>query len=123
MVKAKFTGAMSDDDIKNVFRQEAIKAFPNYKARFDAGATLADIADPFRKEIAEVLELNPDDIGYNDSVLKSVLTATNPKDGSPYAMSRADVIKLAKNDPRYDQTKKAQDELLKPLFNLVGGYY
>lgn len=123
MVKAKFTGAMSDDDIKNVFKQEAIKAFPNYKARFDAGATLADIADPFRKEIAEVLELNPDDIGYNDSVLKSVLTATNPKDGSPYAMSRADVIKLAKNDPRYDQTKKAQDELLKPLFNLVGGYY
>ncbi|NBO79474.1 MAG: hypothetical protein EBV27_07600, partial [Actinobacteria bacterium] len=123
MVKAKFTGSMSDDDIKNVFKQEAIKAFPNYKARFDAGATLADVAAPFRKDIASELELNEQDIGYNDAVLKAVLTATNPKDGSPYAMSRAEVIKLARNDPRFDQTKKAQDMLISPLLNLVGGYY
>lgn len=122
-VKAKFTGEMSDDDINNFFKQEAIKAFPNYKARFEAGATLEDVADPIKKEIASTLELNSEDIGYNDNLLKSVLTATNPKDGSPYAMSRAEVVKLAMNDSRFDSTKKAQDMLTTPLLQLVYGRY
>lgn len=122
-VKAKFTGAMSDDDITAVFREEAIKAFPNFKARFEAGATLDDVAKPFRDDIASTLELNSEDIGYNDNLLKSVLTATNPKDGSPYAMSRAEVVKLAMNDSRFDSTKKAQDMLTTPLLQLVYGRY
>ena len=122
-VKGKFTGAMSDDDIAAVFREEAIKAFPNFKARFEAGATLDDVAKPFRDDIASTLELNSEDIGYNDNLLKSVLTATNPKDGSPYAMSRAEVIKLAMNDSRFDSTQKAQRMLLGPLLRLTGGYY
>ena len=123
LVKNKFTGAMSDDDITARFREEAIKAFPNFKARFEAGATLDDVAKPFRDDIADTLELNSEDVGYNDAVLKSVLTATNPKDGSPYAMSRAEVIKLAMNDSRFDSTQKAQRMLLGPLLRLTGGYY
>lgn len=123
LVKNKFTGAMSDDDITARFREEAIKAFPNFKARFEAGATLDDVAKPFRDDIADTLELNSEDIGYNDSLLKSALTATNPKDGSPYAMSRAEVIKLAMNDSRFDSTQKAQRMLLGPLLRLTGGYY
>lgn len=123
LVKNKFTGAMSDDDITARFREEAIKAFPNFKARFEAGATLDDVAKPFRDDIADTLELNSEDVGYNDAVLKSVLTATNPKDGSPYAMSRAEVIKLAMNDSRFDSTQKAQKMLLGPLLRLTGGYY
>jgi hypothetical protein len=123
LVKNKFTGAMSDDDITARFREEAIKAFPNFKARFEAGATLDDVAKPFRDDIADTLELNSEDIGYNDAVLKSALTATNPKDGSPYAMSRAEVIKLAMNDSRFDSTQKAQRMLLGPLLRLTGGYY
>ena len=123
LVKDKFTGAMSDDDITARFREEAIKAFPNFKARFEAGATLDDVAKPFRDDIADTLELNSEDVGYNDAVLKSVLTATNPKDGSPYAMSRAEVIKLAMNDSRFDSTQKAQRMLLGPLLRLTGGYY
>ena len=123
LVKDKFTGAMSDDDITARFREEAIKAFPNFKARFEAGATLDDVAKPFRDDIADTLELNSEDIGYNDSLLKSALTATNPKDGSPYAMSRAEVIKLAMNDSRFDSTQKAQRMLLGPLLRLTGGYY
>jgi len=122
-VKNKFTGAMSDDDIEAVFREEAIKAFPNYKARFEAGANLDDVAKPFRKDIADTLELNEEDVSYSDEVLKSVLTATNPKDGSPYAMSRAEVVKLAMNDKRFDSTKKAQDMLTTPLLQLVYGRY
>jgi len=123
LVKDKFTGAMSDDDITARFREEAIKAFPNFKARFEAGATLDDVAKPFRDDIADTLELNSEDVGYNDAVLKSALTATNPKDGSPYAMSRAEVIKLAMNDSRFDSTQKAQRMLLGPLLRLTGGYY
>ena len=123
LVKNKFIGAMSDDDITARFREEAIKAFPNFKARFEAGATLDDVAKPFRDDIADTLELNSEDIGYNDSLLKSALTATNPKDGSPYAMSRAEVIKLAMNDSRFDSTQKAQRMLLGPLLRLTGGYY
>jgi len=123
LVKNKFTGAMSDDDITARFREEAIKAFPNFKARFEAGATLDDVAKPFRDDIADTLELNSEDVGYNDAVLKSALTATNPKDGSPYAMSRAEVIKLAMNDSRFDSTQKAQRMLLGPLLRLTGGYY
>jgi hypothetical protein len=123
LVKNKFIGAMSDDDITARFREEAIKAFPNFKARFEAGATLDDVAKPFRDDIADTLELNSEDVGYNDAVLKSVLTATNPKDGSPYAMSRAEVIKLAMNDSRFDSTQKAQRMLLGPLLRLTGGYY
>ena len=122
-VKGKFTGAMSDNDIEAVFREEAIKAFPNFKARFEAGATLDDVAKPFRDDIADTLELNSEDVGYNDAVLKSALTATNPEDGSPYAMSRAEVIKLAMNDSRFDSTQKAQRMLLGPLLRLTGGYY
>ena len=123
LVKNKFIGAMSDDDITARFREEAIKAFPNFKARFEAGATLDDVAKPFRDDIADTLELNSEDVGYNDAVLKSALTATNPKDGSPYAMSRAEVIKLAMNDSRFDSTQKAQRMLLGPLLRLTGGYY
>ena len=122
-VKAKFTGAMSDTDIDAVFKEEAIKAFPNYKARFEAGATLDDVAKPFKKDIADTLELSEEDVSYSDEVLKSVLTATNPKDGSPYAMSRAEVVKLAMNDKRFDSTKKAQDMLTTPLLQLVYGRY
>lgn len=123
LVKAKFTGSMSDDDIKNRFKQEVIKEFPNYKARFDAGATLADVADPFKKEIADELEMSVEDITYGDAVLKSILKATNPKDGSPYAMSASERLKLIQNDPRFLQTKRAQDKLVSPLLRLTGGYY
>jgi len=123
LVKNKFTGAMSDDDITARFREEAIKAFPQYKSRFEAGATLDDVAKPYRDDIADTLELNSEDVGYNDAVLKSALTATNPKDGSPYAMSRAEVIKLAMNDPRFDSTQKAQKMFVSPLLRLTGGFY
>ena len=123
LVKNKFTGAMSDDDITAIFREEAIKAFPQFKSRFEAGALLDDVAKPYRTDIADTLELNPEDILYNDAVLKSALTATNPKDGSPYAMSRAEVIKLAMNDPRFDSTQKAQRMFTGPLLRLTGGYY
>jgi len=123
LVKNKFTGAMSDDDIANQFKQEAIKAFPNYKARFDAGATLDDIADPFKTEIADYLELNVADINYGDPALKAILTATNPKDGSPYAMSASERLKIIQNDPRYDKTKRAQNELVGSLLDMVGGRF
>jgi len=122
-VKAKFTGEMSDDDINNFFKQEAIKAFPNYKARFDAGATLEDVADPFKKEIADYLELDVKDVNYNDPALKGIMTATNPKDGSPYAMSASERLKLIQNDPRYDKTKRSQNELVGSLLNMVGGRF
>lgn len=122
-VKAKFTGEMSDDDINNFFKQEAIKAFPNYKARFEAGATLEDVADPFKKEIAEFLELDVKDVNYNDPALKGIMTATNPKDGSPYAMSASERLKLIQNDPRYDGTKRSQNELVGSLLNMVGGRF
>ena len=122
-VKDIFTNKRTMDDVVEVYRQEAIKAFPAFKARFEAGATLEDVADPYRRDIADELELNASDINYNDSVLKSALTAVNSKDGSPYAMSRAEVIRLAQNDPRFDKTQKAQRMLITPLLNLVGGQF
>jgi len=76
----------------------------NVKQMLTDGTDLATIYDPYKRTMASVLEINPEDITLNDSVLRS---AIGPDKEMPlYEFQRA-----LKKDPRWQYTNNAREEV------------
>lgn len=123
--KSIASGLSQKDFWEQKIRQEAASTFPVFKDQIEMGANVADIASPYMKTMAELWELNPNDIKLTDPTLLGALTNYDDK-GNPRAMNLGAFRDQLRKDPRWMETDKAQNEIagitskVMEMFGLVG---
>jgi hypothetical protein len=101
-------GRITFDDALGNVRKMAASAFPHLADRIAAGETVADIADPYRQTMAQLLEMNPESITLADPTIKQALQAKG-QDGKPVLRTLYDFENDLRQDKRWLKTKGAQD--------------
>ena len=96
------TGAFGDqgiEDMKQQLRNTYLKGtFPGWEKEIAAGADPYDLAAPYRAQLASTLELNTEDISFDDDLLSQAMQTK---------MTITDLKREARKDPRWDQTENA----------------
>lgn len=96
------------DNLKSQLLKEAQSAFPHLSDRLAGGETLAEIAEPYRQTMANLLELNPESITMTDPAIKKAL-ASKDEQGKPVLRTLYDFENDIRQDKRWLKTKNAQD--------------
>lgn len=97
----------TENDIVAQFREEAIGRFPALADRLRAGANLKDIADPYFRQMSSLLDIDEDDISFDDPLLQMAFNGSDPSQG-PKAMSLYDFRRAIRKDPRWANSPDAQ---------------
>ena len=96
------TGAFGDqgiEDMKQQLRNTYLKGtFPGWEKEIAAGADPYDLAAPYRAQLASTLELNTEDISFDDDLLSQAMQTK---------MTITDLKREARKDPRWDKTENA----------------
>lgn len=96
------TGAFGDqgiDDMKQQLRDTYLKGtFPGWEKEIAAGADPYDLAAPYIAQLASTLELNVEDISFDDDLLSQAMQTK---------MTITDLKREARKDPRWDKTENA----------------
>lgn len=91
-------------------RQQAASMFPVFADQIEAGVNVYDIAQPYIRSMAEEWDINMNAITLKDPTLLKGMTNYNEK-GNPFAMNLGDFRRMLRNDPRWMDTDKAQNEI------------
>lgn len=113
--KAATSVAFGTGDIteyENLIRQSAASTYPAFADRLLAGSvTVRDIASPYIDSMARTLELSPDDISLQDDNIQKAISAQYDDKGNPTTQSVWEFTKSLKDDPRWQYTKNAKDQM------------
>ena len=106
------SGAFGGRDLESI-KQDIRKtylagAYPAWSDRIAAGADPLDIAAPYRKRIATLLEIDEDQIGFDDGLLQRGLQSVGA-DGKPRVMPLYEFEQEIRKDPRWEFTDNAYD--------------
>lgn len=100
-------GAQSLDDAKQDLRETyLIGAYPAWEDKIRAGFDPWQISSPYRSAAAALLELEPDQVGLDDPLVKMGLQSTGG-DGKPRIMPLYEFEQQVRNDPRWQKTDNA----------------
>lgn len=100
-------GEQSIDDVKQEIRQTYMAGmFPAWADKINAGMDIADLAAPYKATMADLLEIDDNQIGWDDATLNAGLQATN-QDGKPVMMPIYEYKNLIRKDPRWQKTDNA----------------
>lgn len=91
-------------------RDMAKSQYAAFSDQIDGGQTVAEIADPYKQKMADLLELNPNDIDLKDATIQQALTSKDPK-GVPVAQSLADFANTVRKDTRWGYTNNAKQQV------------
>lgn len=98
-------------DFEDQIRQQAKSSYPGYSDQIDAGQNMQDIANPYIQMMSNEWGIPASSIDLQNQTLRSALNGLN-KDGKPTGKNMLDFQTQLRNDPRYDQTKAAQDNAM-----------
>lgn len=113
-----------DDTISGVQQRVRDLAMREYKAfadRIQQGETVQDIADPYIQKMADLLEMNPQDIGLNNKMIQNALKQVTP-DGKPAAMDLHTFEDFVRKDPRWQYTDNAREQVSSLTANLLQSF-
>lgn len=116
---------LGDDTVSGI--QERIKdmAKAQYAAvadQIDAGRTVMEIADPYVQKMADLLELNPTDVGLKDSSIQRALTQARDKDGNPMLQNINDFANDVRKDTRWQYTANAKQSVANTTSQLLRSF-
>ena len=102
---SKILQGESPDTFENIIRQTAESGMPDsVKSLLKLGVNLDAVYAPYKNIMASVLEVNPETITLNDSVLRSAI-------GPDKEMSLYDYQKMLRKDNRWQYTNQAKEEV------------
>ena len=101
---------ITENDAYDSIRRMAANNYQKYSDRILAGTDLKDLASPYTRAMAEILELNEDTIDFNDPLLTDALTGD---------VTLTDFRQRLRKDPRWQYTQNAQDETLGALSSVL----
>jgi hypothetical protein len=105
-----FTGVQTLDDLKNQVRIDSASAYPVYSEQISKGVSMDSLASAYKTSIANVLEIDPDSVGWNDPNLRRALQAVGP-DGKPYVKPIWEFERDLRKTKEWELTNNARDTL------------
>lgn len=108
--KSVAAGLSTDDDWIRDVRTQAASLFPLWSDKIMAGSDARTLASGYINTMAQTFEIDPNSINLDDPYLKQAFGAVG-KDGLPQGMGLWDFQKMLRNDPRWMNTKQAQDQM------------
>jgi hypothetical protein len=102
----------SVDDIKAEIRKNTATKYGVFADQINAGVTLWDLTSNYRQKAAELLEVDPDTIKWDDPLFKDgkIFQSVDPNDQSKIvARPLWEAAKMVKADPRWQFTKNADE--------------
>lgn len=105
-------GLATVQDYKSEIANLAKAQFPQWTAQIEGGQTVADIAQPYLQSMANILELPAGSVNLFDTTIKRALAYTNPSNLEKGAKPLWQFENELRSDPRWKQTKNAQDSLM-----------
>jgi hypothetical protein len=105
------TGKVDNDTVVQQLKELAKSRYPSLVKQIDSGYTVKQIASPYLQSMANILEINPNDITMEDPTIKQAFTSLNT-DGQPSTKALWQFEQDLKQDPRWRFTKNAQTDLM-----------
>ena len=105
------TGKVDNDTLAQQLKELAKSRYPSLAKQIDSGYTVKQIASPYLQSMANILEINPNDITMEDPTIKQAFTSLNA-DGQPSTKALWQFEQELKQDPRWRFTKNAQNDLM-----------
>lgn len=103
----------SVEDFKRIIRQQAKLGLPEkVGALLDEGLDLANVFQPYRSQMAALLEVTPDAISLDDPLLRSAY-------GPDRETSLYDFKKAVRRDPRWQYTDNAREDVSNVALNVL----
>lgn len=100
-------GLQTFEDAKQDLRETyLIGAFPAWEDKIRQGFDPWQISSPYRSAAAALLELDPEQVGLDDPLVKMGLQSTGA-DGKPRIMPLYEFEQQVRNDPRWQTTDNA----------------
>ena len=96
-------------DLRNTY---LVGAFPAWADRIQAGMDPADIAEPYKARMARLLEVDPEQIDLNDTLLQRAMQGVGP-DGKPAVVPLYEFDRQIRKDDRWQYTQNAMDTYAK----------
>ena len=124
--KSVASGLTTAEDWERDVREQAASLFPVYSEKIRMGMNVYDLASPYINTMAQELELNPNQISLDDPYIRQALSGMNDQ-GDFQPMGLWDFQKKLRQDPRWENTSKAQNEVtsvtgrVMQMFGLMGG--
>lgn len=112
-------GDRTADDIKADLRRTYVAgSYPAWSERINAGEDIADIAAPYRQTMANLLEVQDEDITLTDNTLRSALQGVGA-DGKPAVVPIYEFEKQVRKDPRWQYTNNAQADYSRAAYDVL----
>ena len=105
-----FSGTTTVEDLQAKIRQDAASAFPAYADQINKGVSVDALASAYKSSMANILEIDPDSIGYNDPTLRRALQTVGT-DGKPVTKPLWQFEKELRMDSRWEYTNNARDTI------------
>jgi len=102
-------------DLRNTY---LVGSFPAWSDRIQAGMDPADIAAPYKQQMGNLLEVDPETLDLNDNLLQMGLQGVGA-DGKPSVVPMYEFKKMIRKDPRWDKTDNALDEYTSAGMNIL----
>lgn len=96
----------------------AKREYKAFAPEIEGGATMQDIAEPYIQKMADLLELDPQTIHMRQKMIQRALRA-HTKDGKPAAMSLSAFEDVVRQDPRWQYTDNAREDVANVTANLL----
>src|SRR5690606_38042734 len=115
-------GSTTVQDVISRVNESAKSKYAHLADRIEQGETVYDIASPFIQEMSEILEVNPESVTVNNSLVKKALDFT-ANDGKHRTMTLSEFGRELRNDVRWkntDNAKTAASDLLRSLGESFG---
>lgn len=105
-------------DFQDQVRESAISMFPAYEQQLKAGVNMNEIADPYMQMMSEELELPHQSIDLTNNLVKTALNGSS-SDGKPTGLTLTDFQSQLRADPRWKETKSAQNSVMQVGLNVL----
>lgn len=94
------------DVLRDLRRTYMAGAYPAWSDRIDSGMDIFDIASPYRKKMADLLEVGEETIDLNDPLLQRGLQGVDAN-GKPSVVPLYEFERQVREDPRWQYTDNA----------------
>lgn len=105
-----FSGNTTVDDLKNKVKTDAASAYPAYAEQILKGTSLDSLASAYRTSIANILEVDPDSVDYNNPFLRRALQNVGP-DGKAIVKPIWQFEKELRSSKEWEYTNNARDTM------------
>ena len=112
----------SVDDIKAEIRKNTATKYGVFADQINAGVSLWDLTSNYRQKVADLLEVDPDTIKWDDPLFKDgkIFQSVDPKDPSKIvARPLWEADKMIRGDERWQYTKNANDQYDKYSYSIL----